>query len=59
LQNVDKVVVIQNGLLKQFGRPEDLVKEEGYYRRFVQAQSELLQLRGGFNTEAGGLSLTK
>jgi ATP-binding cassette subfamily B protein len=59
LQNVDKVAVVQNGLLKQFGRPEDLIEEEGYYRRFVHAQSELLQLRGGYNTGPGGLSLTR
>jgi ATP-binding cassette subfamily B protein len=47
LQNVDKVAVIQNGLLKQFGRPEELIGEDGYYRRFVETQSELLQLKRG------------
>jgi ATP-binding cassette subfamily B protein len=59
LQNVDKLAVIQNGFLKQFGRPEDLIREEGYYRRFVQPQSEMLQLRGDFDTEPGGLSLAR
>ncbi len=59
LQNVDKVAVVQNGLLKQFGRPQDLIREEGYYRRFVQAQSKLLSLKGGFEIEPGGLSLRR
>jgi ATP-binding cassette subfamily B protein len=59
LQNVDKVAVVQNGLLEQFGRPEDLIREEGYYRRFVQTQSELLQLRRGFDVGPGGLSLAR
>jgi ATP-binding cassette subfamily B protein len=54
LQNVDKVAVIQNGLLKQFGRPEDLMGEEGYYRRFVQTQSEMLRLRGVLDAGTGG-----
>jgi ATP-binding cassette subfamily B protein len=56
LQNVDKVAVIQNGLLKQFGRPEELIREDGYYRRFVQTQSELLRLKRGFDIGPGGLS---
>jgi ATP-binding cassette subfamily B protein len=47
LQNVDKVAVIQNGTLKQFGPPQDLIREEGYYRRFVETQSELLRLKQG------------
>jgi ATP-binding cassette subfamily B protein len=45
LQNVDKVAVIQHGLLRQFGRPEELIREEGYYRQFVENQSELLRLK--------------
>ncbi|MEW6571750.1 MAG: ABC transporter ATP-binding protein [Nitrospirota bacterium] len=45
LQNVDKVIVIKNGCLKQFGRPQDLIHEEGYYRNFVEAQSRLLGIR--------------
>jgi ATP-binding cassette subfamily B protein len=57
LQNVDKVAVIQNGILKQFGRPRDLIREEGYYRRFVETQSELLCLKQGFDIEPGGVSL--
>jgi ATP-binding cassette subfamily B protein len=53
LQNVDKVVVIQNGLLKQFGRPQDLIRVDGYYRRFVETQSELLRLKMGSGIESG------
>jgi ATP-binding cassette subfamily B protein len=51
LQNVDKVIVIRNGFLKQFGRPQDLIKQEGYYRRFVKIQSELFKLKHDFDLE--------
>jgi ATP-binding cassette subfamily B protein len=51
LQNVDKVIVIRNGFLKQFGRPQDLIKQEGYYRRFVKIQSELFKLKYDFDLE--------
>jgi ATP-binding cassette subfamily B protein len=53
LQNVDKVVVIQNGLLKQFGRPGELIGVDGYYRRFVQTQSELIRLKTGSDIGSG------
>ena len=59
LQNVDKVAVFQNGLLKQFGRPENLIGEDGYYRRFVQNQTELLRLKRGSDIEPGGLSAAR
>lgn len=55
LQNVDRIAVIQNGLLKQFGRPEDLMREDGYYRRFVQTQTEFLRLKQGFEVRPEGL----
>jgi ATP-binding cassette subfamily B protein len=43
LQNADRILVIKNGALEQFGRARDLIKEEGYYQKFVKTQTELLQ----------------
>ena len=39
LQQTDKVIVIRNGILKEFGRRQDLIKQNGYYRKFVKMQS--------------------
>jgi ATP-binding cassette subfamily B protein len=43
LQNVDRILVIRNGAMKQFGRARDLIKQEGYYQKFVKTQVELFQ----------------
>jgi ATP-binding cassette subfamily B protein len=51
LQNVDKVIVLKNGALQQFGRPQDLIKEDGYYQRFVKTQSEWFRLKKDFDLQ--------
>lgn len=38
VQNADQVVVLQNGVVVERGRHEDLVKQEGVYRRLVERQ---------------------
>jgi len=53
LQNVDKVMVLRNGFLKQYGAPGDLMKEEGYYKDFVKAQVELSGLNEKLGKECG------
>jgi ATP-binding cassette subfamily B protein len=53
LQNVDKVMVLRNGFLKQYGKPGDLIKEEGYYQEFVKAQVEISGLNEKLGKECG------
>jgi ABC-type multidrug transport system fused ATPase/permease subunit len=38
IQSVDKIVVLDGGEAVQIGKHEDLLKEDGVYRRLYQAQ---------------------
>ncbi len=50
IMNVDKVIVIKNGILKEFGPPKELIKiQNGYYSKFVRIQSDLFKLKSNFD----------
>lgn len=36
LQEADHIIALENGRIKQEGTPEQLLKEEGIYKRFMQ-----------------------
>lgn len=38
IQNVDKVMVLDNGKIKEYGTPEELIAQKGVYYKFVQLQ---------------------
>jgi ABC-type multidrug transport system fused ATPase/permease subunit len=41
IRRVDKILVVDNGLLTEMGAPEDLLAEQGYYARVVGGQLAL------------------
>jgi len=40
VRNADQILVVDNGRIVQNGRHEELMKEDGIYRRFVEERSE-------------------
>ena len=40
VKNADQILVVDNGKIVQAGKHEDLVEEEGIYRRFILGRQE-------------------
>lgn len=38
VRSSDQIVVVNNGKIEQLGKHEELMKEDGIYRRFVNAR---------------------
>ena len=51
LMQADQILVLENGRLAQLGAHEELLREEGLYRRVYQMQSDAMLLKGA---EEGG-----
>ncbi len=44
LQNADKIIVIDQGRIEEFGTHEELMAKQGHYYKFVQLQTELAKV---------------
>jgi ABC-type multidrug transport system fused ATPase/permease subunit len=42
IRRVNKILVIEDGQVSEFGKPEELLARPGYYARVIAGQSQLL-----------------
>lgn len=40
IQNADKIIAVENGTIQQEGTPQELIEQEGIYRRFVKERTK-------------------